>query len=254
MNCFTKVKHALIAALLAVGISSTASADIVYDPWNHAENIAQLAQNIKEVQQMIQMVTQQGQILNLAQLDNLKWVIDLVNVHEQQGTLQFLMNQLGQLYDQSESAERATRGIYREYLTSDLSWEEYLAREKRITEANNGVHTATFQHATETLQGLEQQYDTIRDLNSRTDTAQGTQQLLQTLNKHMNLIATQNAQILALIAQERREESDEKAQQDEKKKKSLEAHRAAKAARERSWNSLRGAMESFRGGSAETSN
>ena len=253
MKLFNKQKTSFRAAAVAVLFlvaSGAPAMDVVYDPANHIENIGQLMQQIKEVQEMIQLVSQQGQLLNLAQLDNLKWVIDLVQVHQQQGTLSLLQNQLGQFYQQAQDAQGATQGIYREYMASNLTWDEYIAREQRITEGNNGVHTAAFEHATETLKGLDQQYEAIRDLNARIDSAQGTQQLLQVLGKHMNLIATQEAQMLALTAQQRQEESDEKAQRDARVAKSIEAHKAVKTAGERSWGSFREALEELRSGSA----
>ena len=204
---------------------------VVYDPWNHAENIAQLTQQVQQVQQAIQMVTDQQQLLRMAGLDQMKWIIDLVNVHQQAGSLMALKNRLNGLYGAAQGAQAAMEGIWKQYIHSDLNtWEKYMAREQRIADANHGVHTAAFQHAAETIQGLEQQHQAIEELSSRTDTSIGTQQLLQTLNKHMNLIATQNTQILGLLAQQRQEESDEKAQADTDKQKAPERLRQARSA------------------------
>ena len=55
---------------------------VFYDPWNHAENIAQLAQQVQQVQQAIQMVTDQQQLLRMAGLDQMKWIIvHFWNIH-----------------------------------------------------------------------------------------------------------------------------------------------------------------------------
>lgn len=230
-------------AVLVVGLLTTplgrAGLGVVYDPWNHAENIAQLAQQVQQVQSAIQMVTDQQQLLRMAGLDQMKWVIDLVNVHQQQGTLAALKSRLGGLYGSAQGAQGALEGIWKQYLTSDVpTWDQYLAREQRIADANHGIHTTAFQHATETLNGLDQQHQAIQRLSSKTDTAMGTQQLLQTLNKHMNLIATQNTQMLGLLAQKRQEESDEKAQADIEKKEAPERLRRARSASEANTNAF----------------
>ncbi len=206
MKCLNSVRMIVLVSGLLMAPLGRAGLDIVYDPWNHAENIAQLAQQVQQVQQAIQMVTDQQQLLHMAGLDQMKWVIDLVNVQRQAGTLVSLQNRLSSLYGAAQGAHGALHAIWRQYLHSDLTtWDAYMAREQRIADDNHGVHTAAFQHAAETLQGLEQQHQAIEELSSRTDTSMGTQQLLQTLNKHMNLIATQNTQILGLLAQKRQE-------------------------------------------------
>lgn len=234
MRWLNKWRTRLLAVMLCA--SSAANALTVYDPWNHIENINQLAQQVQQVQQAIQLVQQGGQMLNLANLNQMSWIIDLVGVHQQQGTLTSLQSALSSFYQQAGGASGALQGIWRQYQYSSVpTWNEYLEREQRIAEANHGVHTAAFQHASETLQGLEQQHRTIQDLSARTDTSVGTMQLMQTLNKHMNLIAQQNTQILGLLAQQRQEESDEKSQEDEIRKKGPEAARKLDAGTRKSW-------------------
>lgn len=215
-----RIRAVLLAGcLLANSPAALAWGGTVYDPWNHAENIGQLAKQIEQIQQTIQLVSQGGQMLNLANLNQMSWVIDLVKVHQQQGSLAALQGTLANLYQSASGASGAVEGIYKNYQNSSVSnWDEYLAREQRIAEQNHGVHTASFQHASTTLQDLEQQHQAIRDLSAKTDTSVGSMQLLQTLNKHMNLIAQQNTQLMAVNTQGRREEADEKAQADLKKR------------------------------------
>lgn len=221
MKWLNKIRAMLLGACLTA--ASSASALTVYDPWNHIENIQQLAQQVQQVQQAIQLVSQGGQMLNLANLNQMSWVIDLVNVHQQQGSLSALQSVLGRYYQSATGASGAMEGIYRQYQYSNVSsWDEYMARERTIADANRGVHTAAFQHASETLGGLEQQHRAIQDLSARTDTSVGTMQLLQTLNKHMNVIATQNTQMLGMLAQQRQEAVDEREQEVERIKQRLE--------------------------------
>ncbi|MCG7871013.1 MAG: hypothetical protein JAZ11_02795 [Candidatus Thiodiazotropha lotti] len=247
-----KLLNSLRIAVLIAGLTITplgkAGLGIVYDPWNHAENIAQLVQQVQQVQQAIQMVTDQQQLLRMAGLDQMKWIIDLVQVHQQQGTLAALRTALGQFYSQAQSAQGATEGIYRQYLQSDLDWNGYIDRENRIAQANHGVHTAAFQHATQTQQGLEQQHRTIQELSSRTDSAMGTQQLLQTLNKHMNLIATQNTQLLGLQTQSSQTDNDAKAQLAAKHQEEIEKQQAAKAVSDAMIENVRDALSPISAG------
>lgn len=233
------IRAALLAGMLAA-TEVAAWGGTVYDPWNHAENISQLAKQVEQVQQTIQLVSQGGQMLDLANLNQMSWVIDLVKVHQQMGTLGALQSALGQFYQSASGASGAVEGIWKQYQNSDVrTWEDYAAREQRIADASHGQHTAAFQHASATLAGLDQQHQTIRDLSAKTDTSVGSMQLLQVLNKHMGMIAQQNTQLLAVSAQGRQEESDEKAQEDLRTKEAVRLQGQWRKSNQRSVDSLR---------------
>ena len=222
----------LRALFLAVGLTlatAASAAGTVYDPWNHVENINQLAQQVKQVANLVEMV-KSGQIIQeIAQANGLGWVIDLVETYQQTaGALENLQSSLNNLYQAANSSSASMEEIARMYLNSPVqTWDEFVEREERIAEANNGVHTAAFQHATETIRSLEQQQRTIKTLGEKANTSRGTNQLLVTLNQNANLIASQNAQILAITAQKVAAEADEKQQREAKAKEISEKTRDA---------------------------
>lgn len=213
MSWLNKIRALVLAATLS--LTTGASALTVYDPWNHIENINQLAQQVEQVAHLVEMVKSGRIIQEIAEMNNLGWVIDMVETYQKTvGALDNLQSALNGLYQSANASSASLEEIAKMYLNSPVqTWDEYVERENRIAEANNGVHTAAFQHATETLKGLEQQHKTIQELGAKADTATGSKQLMQLLNKHMGLIASQNAQLVAATSQKNAAEADEKMQE-----------------------------------------
>lgn len=212
-----------VAFFLAVPAQA---ARTVYDPWNHIENISILGQNVKQVAEMVNMVQQQIQLVNNAIMQAQMIGQNIASVLDQKTKLLTMLNELNKLKELYSNAENMIKGLKDKFDLSNFdSWEDFIKAEQSAMEMNSTSREATFKNATETLESIKEQQKVIQKLTNDLDGAVGTNQLLQTMGRQLSVMSEQNAQALAMQAQNTRQEMQER---ELKEKKAQAAAEVAK--------------------------
>lgn len=206
MKSLNKLHFIVTAVMLIIGSGSAlagGSGSVVYDPMNHAENITTALQTTATL----------GETVKIAELTQGQYLIDLQNYLpptdfrfqeqvKQYESLKDFRREVEDLYGKSENAKEIIERRQREFIASGLSWEDYMDREKLFSDEYGERTESMFKAELKALEDVERQHEVVANLAKKVQLAQGDRQLVSYLNEHMNVIATQNSQVVSLIAKE----------------------------------------------------
>ena len=207
-----KFKARLLASVFAVtvalGASAPASARIVFDPTNFAQNLLQAARALEQIQNQVKSLQNEAQMLtdsalNLKQLD----VTSLGEITAALRRIDRLMSQAeGIAFDVQETSVALQRHFPKEYGTAATTNEvvsDALARWQSAMGAYR--HTMTVQ--AQVVENVQADSATLTQLVAASDSAVGSLQAQQATNQLVALSAKQQLQIQNLMAAQYRAEA-----------------------------------------------
>jgi len=225
-----KFKACLLASVFAMtvvlGASAPASARIVFDPTNYAQNLLQAARALEQVQNQVKSLQNEAQMLTDMAL-NLKQ-LDVTSLGEITGALRRidrLMSQAeGIAFDVQETTAQLQRQFPKEYsaATTDEAVSDALVRWQSAMDAYR--HTMTVQ--AQVVENVQADSATLVQLVAASDSAVGSLQAQQAANQLVALSAKQQLQIQNLMAAQYRAQALDEARK-------VEAEQAARTATDR---------------------
>lgn len=224
------IKVHLLASVFAMtvvlGASAPASARIVFDPTNYAQNLLQAARALEQVQNQVKSLQNEAQMLTNMAL-NLKQ-LDVTSLGEITGALRRidrLMSQAeGIAFDVQETTVALQRQFPKEYsaATTDEAVSDALGRWRIAMDAYR--HTMMIQ--AQVVENVQADSATLAQLVAASDSAVGSLQAQQATNQLVALSAKQQLQIQNLMAAQYRAEALDEARK-------AEAEEAARTATDR---------------------
>jgi type IV secretion system protein TrbJ len=217
----------VFAVTVALGASVPASARIVFDPTNFAQNLLQAARALEQIQNQVKSLQNEAQMLtdnalNLKQLD----VTSLGEITAALRRIDRLMSQAeGIAFDVQETTVVLQRQFPKEYnaaTTTNDAVNDALTRWQSAMDAYR--HTMTVQ--AQVVENVQADSATLAQLVAASDSAVGSLQAQQATNQLVALSAKQQLQIQNLMAAQYRAEALDEARK-------AEAERAAWTATDR---------------------
>jgi type IV secretion system protein TrbJ len=217
----------VIAMAVALGASLPASARIVFDPTNYAQNLLQAARALEQIQNQVKSLQNEAQMLtnmalNLKQLD----VTSLGEITSALRRIDRLMSQAeGIAFDVQQTNVALQRQFPKEYgtaTTTDEAVSDALGRWRSVMDAYR--HTITVQ--AQVVENVQADSATLAQLVAASDSAVGSLQAQQATNQLVALSAKQQLQIQNLMAAQYRAEALDEARK-------AEAEQAARTATDR---------------------
>lgn len=226
-----KFKAGLLASVLAVtvvlGAGAPASARIVFDPTNYAQNLLQAARALEQVQNQVKSLQNEAQMLtnmalNLKQLD----VTSLSEITAALRRIDRLMSQAeGIAFDVQQTTVQLQRQFPKEY---DVATTTNEAVNDALTSWHSAMdayrHTMTVQ--AQVVENVQADSATLAQLVVASDSAVGSLQAQQATNQLVALSAKQQLQIQNLMAAQYRADAVDQARK-------AEAEQAARTATDR---------------------
>jgi len=191
------LKAAVLASILMVatpsGVAVAAGIPVV-DLTNFAQNLITAIKTTEELKAKYEEMRLNYMTLQNAQ-SNMQKVPVLIS------KLSAMETELNNLHGSLEQAEKVINQRYLDFATSGAkTWEEYYALERTRSENNVGTARANYMRDRQVLNNVNEQYARVQSLQGQIAASTGPLQQQQLLNSHMNLIATQNAQLLEIMA------------------------------------------------------
>jgi len=209
---------ALAASLFASVLAGPVSAGgiPVVDMTNFAQNIITATKVTEELRAKYEEMRLNYMMLQNAR-GNMQQVPALVS------KLQAMESELVSLHGSLGQARTIMEQRYRDYAASGTeNLEDYYALEKQRADHNIGMARANYMRDRQVLSNVNEQYQRVQALQGDIEASTGPLQQQQLLNSHMNLIATQNAQLLEMMAAKGISEgvrrNEESAQEESQKK------------------------------------
>lgn len=193
----------LIAAQVRAGGDGVGS--IVYDPTNHAETAVAAAESVKQTAQQLRgylLQTKQyaAELRNLESLPR-EAIAAALRPYEQDAAS--VVQLLGELQSMSRDVD-ALRDAFdrrlKEAAQLRLAPTDYWSREAALATRLGGHYAAAAQADVRILRAVDDGFARVQALQRQIPAAVGTMQSMQTMNQHLNLLAGQNAELLALMA------------------------------------------------------
>ena len=217
----------VVAMTVALGASAPASARIVFDPTNYAQNMLQAARALEQIQNQIQSLQNEARMLtnmalNLKQLD----VTSLGEITSALRRIDNLMSQAeGIAFDVQETTVVLQRQFPKEYDTATTTNEAVTDALDRWQSSMDAYrHTMTVQ--AQVVENVQADSATLAQLLAASDSAVGSLQAQQATNQLVALSAKQQLQIQNLMAAQYRAEALDQARK-------AEAEQAARTATDR---------------------
>lgn len=226
-NFKARLLASVLAMAVGLGLSSPASARIVFDPKNLAQNLLQAARALEQIQNQVKSLQNEAQMLtnmalNLKQLD----VTSLGEITAALRRIDTLMVQAeGIAFDVQETTVALQRQFPKEYdaaTTTNEAVTDALGRWKSAMDAYR--HTMTVQ--AQVVENVQADSATLAQLIAASDSAVGSLQAQQATNQLVALSAKQQLQIQNLMAAQYRAQALDEARK-------AEAEQAARTATDR---------------------
>jgi P-type conjugative transfer protein TrbJ len=187
---------AVIALSVVSLVANTGSGGVVFDPTNFMKNTLTAMQTAQIAQTEVEN-------LMISQL-NLKGLGYSTFSNPQSVAQQAALGAaIGSLYGSLGNENEVLSNRYQQYSASNLSWQEYADRERRIAGDKKDRATVAFKRERQAMEDVNSQYAKVKELQGKTTATTGNLQALQTLNEHMNLVTAQNAQLLEHMSLEK---------------------------------------------------
>ncbi len=197
-----------LAATLALLPGQSAAWRVVYDPWNHAENVLSAARALEEINNQVQQLSNEAQMLinqtrNLANLP--------VSIA---GELQGSLNQVDKLIREAQGIAYELSEIdstYRQFFPDEYSGGVSTSRILEDARATWNLAREGFRHALEVQASvvgeIRSDATTLNRLISESQGADGNLQAVQAGNQLTALAAKQSMQLQSLLAASARAEA-----------------------------------------------
>jgi|GEM_PF-5543111 len=197
----TASKKTLKAAVLTVSLMAAMPSGValatgipVVDLTNFAQNIITAIKVTEELK-----VKYEEMRLNYMMVQNARG--NMQHVPSLVSNLSAMEQELGDLHGSLGQAKAVMDQRYRDYATSGTeNLNEYYSLEQRRSENNIGDTRARYIRDRNILQNVNDQYRQVQNLQGGIESSTGPLQQQQLLNSHMNIVATQNAQILEMMS------------------------------------------------------
>lgn len=202
-----KIAGLVLGGLLALsGTSAQATGGfggIVYDPTNHVENIATALQTAQ--QYALDLRRFEAEFRAMMNLDQY-----LGNSLLALNDYQALVNDVNALSNRLRDADRFLTDLHRDLAVSPAqNWEDYHRLRRTQAEAGQAHAEARFRHAADIMNGVDDQYERMREAERRVPQIEGTREGFQQLSAQMSMVTRQNAQMLELVSSQTMAESEE---------------------------------------------
>jgi len=226
-NLRTRLLASVFIAAASITVVLPASARIVFDPTNYAQNLLQAARALEQIQNQVKSLQNEAKMLtnmalNLEQLD----VTSLGEITSALRRIDSLMAQAeGIAFDVQETTIAVQRQFPREYdaaTTTNEAVTDALARWQSTIDAYR--HTMMVQ--AQVVENVQADSATLAQLLAASDSAVGSLQAQQATNQLVALSAKQQLQIQNLMAAQYRAQALDEARK-------AEAEQAARTATDR---------------------
>ena len=226
-NFKARLLASVFAVTIALGANVPASARIVFDPTNYAQNLLQATRALEQIQNQVKSLQNEAQMLtnmalNLKQLD----VTSLGGITSALRRIDRLMTQAeGIAFDVQETSVALQRQFPKEYDAATTT-------NKAVSDALTSWHSAmdAYRHTmtvqAQVVENVQADSATLAELVAASDSAVGSLQAQQATNQLVALSAKQQLQIQNLMAAQYRAEALDEARK-------AEAEQAARAATDR---------------------
>jgi P-type conjugative transfer protein TrbJ len=202
------IHAALLLALAASAPNSASAQELVFDPWNDAENILSAARALDQINNQIRSLQNEARLLidsarNLTSLPattaaQLKGHIDEFN--------QLLAQALGITFNLERTTSEFERLYPRQYSAGTSSDRMVQDARARWTNSHDALRH-TLQTQSKVVEALERDGGTLQTLMSASSSAIGALQAQQSGNELAGLQVKQSLQIQALIAAQARSDA-----------------------------------------------
>lgn len=227
----SKFKARLLASVVAMtvvlGPGAPASARIVFDPTNYAQNLLQAARALEQVQNQVKSLQNEAQMLTDMAL-NLKQ-LDVTSLGEITGALRRidrLMNQAeGIAFDVQETTVALQRQFPKEYNAATTT-NEAMNDALTLWQSAMDAYRHTMMVQAQVVENVQADSATLAQLVAASDSAVGSLQAQQATNQLVALSAKQQLQIQNLMAAQYRAQALDEARK-------AEAEQAARTATDR---------------------
>lgn len=208
-NCRRLLRRIAVPVLLAgtavvtagwVG-TGPASALVVYDPTNYAQNVLTAARSLEQITNQIKAL--QNQATSLAnQARNLTTVSfpELDALTRTLGKIETLMGEAAAIDFRVSSLEAQYASLYPERFNTSLRLDEHVSAARARMDAQVDAYRRTMQVQAQIVENVESDRAVLSSLTERSQSAQGSLQAAQTGNQLLALIAKQQLQIQQLLA------------------------------------------------------
>ncbi len=192
-----------VGAVMMFYAVSAGAWGVVYDPSNFIQNSLSATNSIRTVENQVRAY--QAWLRQLAY--NAKNIKDLKNyqtldgINDQLRRLQAFGGALGQLQGGLNSARTNVTQQYRDYVSSNLTPQQYLQAQTQQNANTYGMAYGSYQQATQELEhGIPQSWNRVQQLAQQIPHIQGINENLKLMNEQMNQLLRQNNEILKFIA------------------------------------------------------
>ena len=196
-----RLRASVFAVTIALGLNSSASARIVFDPTNYAQNLLQAARALEQIQNQVRSLQNEAQMLTNMAL-NLRQ-LDITSLGEITGALRridrLMARAEGIAFGVQETSAALQRQFPKEYgtaATTDEAVSDALGRWQSAMGAYR--HTMTVQ--AQVVENVQADSATLAELLAASDNAVGSLQVQQATNQLVALSAKQQLQIQNLTA------------------------------------------------------
>jgi len=211
MNALHHLRPVLCVRLLAMLSLSLLALECwgmgitVFDPANYAETAVTAANSIRQTAQMVQSYLLQVQqyiieLQNLQKFPQTTFNQTLNSYSSELSTAQSLSQSLTTLLIQQNGAQSTFNTQFRQMAAMGVTPSDYMSREMQVAQYRGQSLQTVFQGQVAALQGVNDAYARVLLLQEQIPASSGLQQSFQTVNQHLNLMAGQNAQLIALMA------------------------------------------------------
>ena len=185
---------------------------VVFDPSNYAQNILTAARTLQTVNQQIQQLQNEAQMLvsmgknltriDFPQLDALKQ--KLAEIDRLMGRAQAIDFRVDQLDDKFQS-------LYRHDFSSALRTDARVRDARSRLDASMGAFRQTMTVQAQVVENIQSDTETLADIVTRSQGAEGSLQAQQATNQLLALTAKQQFQLQHMMAAQFRSEAVEQA-------------------------------------------
>ena len=201
------------ATVLAVGMPiSPAEAIIVFDPSNYSQNILTAARTLQQINNQIHMLQNQAQSLinqarNLATID----FPELRAITETLQQIDILMGQAQGIQFRVATLDQQFRSFFPTSFNAALSNDQHVVDARARLDTSMAAYKQTMSVQAQVVENVQADAQTLNDIVSRSQGAEGALQAQQATNQLLALTAKQQFQIQNLMAAQYRAQAIEQA-------------------------------------------
>ncbi|MEZ5831684.1 MAG: P-type conjugative transfer protein TrbJ [Dongiaceae bacterium] len=226
-NLRTRLLASVFIAAASIAVVLPASARIVFDPTNYAQNLLQAARALEQIQNQVKSLQNEAQMLTNMAL-NLKQ-LDVTSLGEITAALRRVDSLMAQAEGIAFGVQETTIVLQRQF---PKEYDAATTTNEAVSDALTSWHSAmdAYRHTmtvqAQVVENVQADSATLAKLLAASDSAVGSLQAQQATNQLVALTAKQQLQIQNLMAAQYRAEALDEARK-------AEAERAARSATDR---------------------